>query len=1023
MMKSKKFKRTLMISAVSVAVIAAVSTVAGIMLPSYVEWKKYYDSAISDREYQKYLNSLPLEFLGISAQLSSGTIFFDNGKANPINDDFQVIAHFTEKGRDFDEILQSDDFTITVPENFATAGGDIEFSYTFVPEAKDDETPTPITKTTVLTLSLTDVIPQSIEITENPYRVYYREGTDFDIDGMNANLVYNDGSKQPIKNSEITVENGTKLVKGTEKVVIKVTKEGKTISKEVPITVVSDSEYDDGALLRLVSDKTVEADEGTKYTEINPDIRGEYASGNRLLVSKAEISISSNIDTAILGENMILTVRSVQDINVACKVPVMVKKTLEAENGTTTSPVVEHDNYGYDEDGQLTLQNKVKSVDLTKDGTINFEFDVSTYLKPNFSIVLNNPTDTSLQINDALEIQINDVVLPIGSDVKSDELNVSKDNKFVFESIELPKDIIYRGKNTLKLTSNIANLSVDKLEFSMGYTGKLYANVEQLLVESAEQNQALTFETDSTWFDWYAASEIDLTYGHSMCTDGKYIYYTSTSYSTAERNLQLLRIDMETKEVIGSETISAFTVEDSANVTLYKDKVIVFSNSGIMKYINTSEFTNGATFKDFDEIAFPTIENDPIIYFQFNDLTKQFVVRTLANKIRIYNEDFSEYKSLSISVNRGSIKRVYATNNYIYVMTSQNGMYSPDIYIYDYQANFVGSLNLPVSESDMGATTTILTNSNAQGICVIGDDIYLMTARWGQDRGDTYKIIKYSTPSGEKSFTTGFTLGEYVSANMHNQSESKFTFDKFTYSSSEAPGYSMGVCSDGKYIYYATNTSGNANAVVYKTLNGKIVAYTDTLYVGGTSDNARLFIKGDTLYLIGINGQIYSLKLDQFNENRVPLTLDNSLPFSNVEAGAFSAYYESTVDKYAVLDKSRNISILNGDGTVVKTFTPKYPSLNASSVSGDSKYFYVSYCINSQSVLPIDIYKWDGTKVSTIEISGINLGNNAEGNPVNFNIQCIAAVEDGVYATITSWDNGYQKLTYAKISFDINTLN
>ena len=43
------------------ALVAVVSTIS-IMVPSYVAYKKYYDAAIAEREHQKYLNSLPLEF-------------------------------------------------------------------------------------------------------------------------------------------------------------------------------------------------------------------------------------------------------------------------------------------------------------------------------------------------------------------------------------------------------------------------------------------------------------------------------------------------------------------------------------------------------------------------------------------------------------------------------------------------------------------------------------------------------------------------------------------------------------------------------------------------------------------------------------------------------------------------------------------------------------------------------------------------------------------------------------------------
>ena len=56
--KSKKFLTGI---AVGASVIIVGSSTLGIMLPSYFSWKEYYDAAIADRDYQKYLQTLPLE--------------------------------------------------------------------------------------------------------------------------------------------------------------------------------------------------------------------------------------------------------------------------------------------------------------------------------------------------------------------------------------------------------------------------------------------------------------------------------------------------------------------------------------------------------------------------------------------------------------------------------------------------------------------------------------------------------------------------------------------------------------------------------------------------------------------------------------------------------------------------------------------------------------------------------------------------------------------------------------------------
>ena len=134
--KSKKFLTGI---AVGASVIIVGSSTLGIMLPSYFSWKEYYDAAIADRDYQKYLQTLPLEITGLSASLNDNVTYYDNGKAAPQNSDFAVIAHFTEKGRAFDEILQPNVYDITVPDDFVTDGGTVRISYAWTPPADETE--------------------------------------------------------------------------------------------------------------------------------------------------------------------------------------------------------------------------------------------------------------------------------------------------------------------------------------------------------------------------------------------------------------------------------------------------------------------------------------------------------------------------------------------------------------------------------------------------------------------------------------------------------------------------------------------------------------------------------------------------------------------------------------------------------------------------------------------------------------------------------------------------------------------
>ena len=53
----------------AVAGIVVVTTAATVIGSSYSQYKSYYNDVQSQKEHQKYLDSLPLELLGITAEL------------------------------------------------------------------------------------------------------------------------------------------------------------------------------------------------------------------------------------------------------------------------------------------------------------------------------------------------------------------------------------------------------------------------------------------------------------------------------------------------------------------------------------------------------------------------------------------------------------------------------------------------------------------------------------------------------------------------------------------------------------------------------------------------------------------------------------------------------------------------------------------------------------------------------------------------------------------------------------------
>ena len=158
-----------LISGISLALIA-VTTSVSVMVPSYVKWKNYYDDVMAEKAEKERLNALPLEFLGISAELDKTIKYYDNETADPEKSDFIVRANFTEKGKAFSKRVSVDDYEMIVPEDFAKKGGTIKFTYTYTPEKKDGETETPdsITKETELTIKLIEPDETVFKIVKMP---------------------------------------------------------------------------------------------------------------------------------------------------------------------------------------------------------------------------------------------------------------------------------------------------------------------------------------------------------------------------------------------------------------------------------------------------------------------------------------------------------------------------------------------------------------------------------------------------------------------------------------------------------------------------------------------------------------------------------------------------------------------------------------------------------------------------------------------------------------------------------------
>ncbi len=365
-----------LISGITLAIVAIVATLS-IMIPSKVGYDKYFKAAMEEKKQREYLNSLPLELIGITAELADTVKYYDNNTAEPVASDFVVKATFSEKGREYTKKLAARDYTISVPEDFAKKGGTITVSYVFTPEKKDGETtdPEPVTKTADVAISLVQPDETVFVVTKVP--TFEEAGYAENNKGVKKNL--------PILNKtdyEYTFEAKTKAAKF------------KHIESELIITVYVSNEI-------ILKDST-----GKSYNYNNidchfaTDIEGlkiAFKDGGFVLSAEEGKTItfgSFETDKVVFSGSGLfefvgnvkattLTVKDGASVNVTGNVTI--REEMLVESGATFNITAKTDTLYIEDDGKLKLYGSMTLTDATGG-------HAAIYLKNNSTLDISNDT-------------------------------------------------------------------------------------------------------------------------------------------------------------------------------------------------------------------------------------------------------------------------------------------------------------------------------------------------------------------------------------------------------------------------------------------------------------------------------------------------------------------------------------------------------------------------------------------------------------------------------------------------------
>ncbi len=977
--------------AIIVALAIFLSSTITFMAESYKEYQEYYQAIMADKEYQKYIETLPVSFDGLTVTLNDGVTYYATGKARPKKDDLTVIAHFSEKGKEFDRILENAEYELIVPTDFATNGGSIVVKYLYQPEKAEDATedPAPIVRSTELGIALAPVVLTAVRLVGNPYRVYYSEGMSFDKAGIRLEASFNSGERIVLDENDVSV-GSTALSLGTESVKVSYTHDGNKMDVDVPVEVVSASSYSEGDILEIKAEGCDYLLEGQSIADAKPTVRATYRSGNRLLLSADDYTVSGITEKASFFNSCIINIALKSNPAVTCKTSAEVRFVAEAENATASEGTVKSTVTAADGSTVSVLEN------ITSGTTVGFTVNSDAVAKGRFTLRIASTADKSLALTDLLALKINGRYLIVPTGITLDAYN----NGYSFVECTLPDIVVNKGANTVELIfSGMGGftLALDKVSIETKYEGIISSNTEEHIVNSFASG-AETPELKLEMVKEFQAVTDGL-YIHGVCTDGRYIYTTRTTDAEEDnkiRRIMVTKYDATTYEIVATAPLSAdASCETNAGITYYDGKIIIFYNDGTEWAIDpslTGEWT------EYTGFAFEGTEGVAIRDVYYNNKTQQFAVLT-GTRITIYGKDMKPVGMFDAQTKTSGlyITRMTATSDYIYVGFTKDGVYNPTIQMYDWSGNYIGKIVINNSNS--------LTKTNIQGFAFVNGDIVIAQIRWDKKGSE---ILKATYPKVDADLDLKLTVGEYIAASTDAGISAGATASPYNGGGVSVAGiYGMDGVYDGEYLYVSMTGTSNLTTTISKidsaTLN--VIGETVTFVPADVSgDNSRLFLKDGTLYCIIRDGSMLEIDVDTLNGVACNV-YKSEMSFAQYGT-AFDAVWCEETGKFALLTTDNKLHILNENlSASVKNIALKNGSLASTSVCADGKFIYVNYKNgNNKTVNSVDVYTWDGEKVGSFDISGFTLGTD-----INFNVQGIYFIGDELHATVCSWTTGYMK--------------
>ncbi len=451
-------------------------------------------------------------------------------------------------------------------------------------------------------------------------------------------------------------------------------------------------------------------------------------------------------------------------------------------------------------------------------------------------------------------------------------------------------------------------------------------------------------------------------YVRGMASDGKYIYSVAFSGESA----RIMRYNPATQKMVYSKLFTATLKQNTAGITYYDGKLIIYPTDGQPMYIpaNFDKTTELATYTGFDAFK---LDGKVITDVSYNASLDRYAVQytTTENVAGTSNGNkttilYNGSKEQLVEFGNASTLRMTADSTYIYMMKSDDhSAMSLSLYTWD-GATVVTNSKTVVNYTGDDFGLADFASTNCQGLVSHNGMIYYSTITWSGTYSGKYTLLKtkaraYYAPSFKEYF-------EQTGSQLTLETTQEKALENFGGDGGEH--FVRGFTTDGVYLYGVGLGFDGATGVRILKYNPKTntnVATSKTLNFASKEENVCEATAGITYY----DGKIIIYTKDGKMKS-ISANFDNATEFEDFTAfDAFGlanitdVYYDETIEQFAV-KTSDKVTVFNKDMQKVTEF-----AVSGVRMSGDSNYVYVS---NNSQTPTVTVYDWTGKNCGSINV-------------------------------------------------------